>query len=556
MTGRVGRWTGVKKEVVIMLYVLSQTIGCYAANQLPSSDVQQNGMSDNMLNNQRVVVHKDDISEHAEKSQSMVYVKRFQLDVSGIEECLPPPKALLGKYSGRNLAVNDLQQLTKALSVYYRKQGYPVATAFLPRQDIVAGIVTIKVFPGVLDKLRVKNSTSLEDRFVEGFLKNLYAGMQLRSDILEMTLNNLNALPGVQAKGILEPGDKIGSSSLTIVLEASPIVEGAVYIDNYGGKYSGRYRYGMQVIVNEPLRSGDRLVIGGMLSNEKMKNYNLGYETAVNRTGGRLGISCAESDYTLGDYFTQAGAVGTAKTVSLYGSQPLSGRKSGNLRLIYGYEHNRLNDELRVFDYTARKSSDVFHLGLTGSLQSAVSYSGYSAVLRAGNLKLRSWEAQAADEFSRTEGGFSRFNFDVNHVSKLSKVTQFYIFAHGQLANRNLDSSEQFYLGGADAVRAYPQGEAGGDSGYQATAELRYQTPVKGMSMTLFADVGEVLARKDGDTSDPHRRLAGWGIGAVYSLDRSLYARLDYARKIKGESYRSEAEDKNGRLWFRLYKLF
>ena len=53
---------------------------------------------------------------------------------------------------------------------------------------------------------------------------------------------------------------------------------------------------------------------------------------------------------------------------------------------------------------------------------------GYSAVLRAGNLKLRSGEAQAADEFSRTEGGFSRFNFDVNHVSKLSKVTQFYIF--------------------------------------------------------------------------------------------------------------------------------
>ena len=47
-----------EKEVVIMLYVLSQTVGCYAANQLPSSDVQQNGMSDNMLNNQRVVVHK------------------------------------------------------------------------------------------------------------------------------------------------------------------------------------------------------------------------------------------------------------------------------------------------------------------------------------------------------------------------------------------------------------------------------------------------------------------------------------------------------------------
>lgn len=79
MTGRVGRWTGVKKEVVIMLYVLSQTVGCYAANQLPSSDVQQNGMSDNMLNNQRVVVHKDDISEHAENRSRWCMLKDSNL---------------------------------------------------------------------------------------------------------------------------------------------------------------------------------------------------------------------------------------------------------------------------------------------------------------------------------------------------------------------------------------------------------------------------------------------------------------------------------------------
>ena len=148
------------------------------------------------------------------------------------------------------------------------------------------------------------------------------------------------------------------------------------------------------------------------------------------------------------------------------------------------------------------------------------------------------------------------FKIRFNHIQHLGSVFDLHLNFHGQLASRDLDGSEQFSLGGANGVRAYPQGEASGDSGYQATAELRYQTPVKGMSMTLFADVGEVLARKDGDTSDPHRRLAGWGIGAVYSLDRSLYARLDYARKIKGESYRSEAEDKNGRLWFRLYKLF
>ncbi|WP_455653488.1 ShlB/FhaC/HecB family hemolysin secretion/activation protein [Phascolarctobacterium sp.] len=457
------------------------------------------------------------------------------------------------KYSGQKLSVGELKLVTKQVSDYYRRHGYPVATAFLPRQEIVDGIVEIKVLPGVLDQVVLKNNSGLKDSFVQGFMQDLHSGMQMDGDILSRSLNNLNGLPGIRARGILEPGTKVGSSSLTVILAAAPAIEGAVYTDNSGGKYSGRYRYGGQIVVNEPFKNGDRFVAGGLLSNENMRNYNFGYEMAVNKSGGRLGISCAESDYELGDYFAQAGAVGTAKTASIYGSQPLGG---GQLRLIYGYEHNRLNDELRIFDYAARKSSDVFHLGLTGSVNSAAGYTGYSAVWRAGNLKLRSAEALAADAFNDTEGGFSKINFDVNHVTNLGRLTQFYLFAHGQMASRNLDSSEQFYLGGADAVRAYPQGEAGGDSGYQATAELRYQMPVKGLSLALFADVGEVLTRKDGETADPHRRLAGWGIGAVYSRSRSVYARLDYARKIKGEPYRSEAEDGNGRLWFRLYKLF
>lgn len=544
----------VKKEVLIALLVLGCSAGCYAATPLPKVDSQQRELAGNMLGEQeKLILDSEDLSGQAEKGEVKIYIKAYSLDTSEITKALSPPQTLLEKYSGQKLSVGELKLVTKQVSDYYRRHGYPVATAFLPRQEIVDGIVEIKVLPGVLDQVVLKNNSGLKDSFVQGFIQDLHSGMQMDGDILSRSLNNLNALPGIRARGILEPGTKVGSSSLTVVLEAAPVIEGAVYTDNSGGKYSGRYRYGGQIVVNEPFKNGDRFVAGGLLSNENMRNYNFGYEMAVNKSGGRLGISCAESDYELGDYFAQAGAVGTAKTASIYGSQPLGG---GQLRLIYGYEHNRLNDELRIFDYAARKSSDVFHLGLTGSVNSAAGYTGYSAVWRAGNLKLCSAEALAADAFNDTEGGFSKINFDVNHVTNLGRLTQFYLFAHGQMASRNLDSSEQFYLGGADAVRAYPQGEAGGDSGYQATAELRHQMPVKGLSLALFADVGEVLTRKDGETADPHRRLAGWGIGAVYSRSRSVYARLDYARKIKGEPYRSEAEDRNGRLWFRLYKLF
>lgn len=547
----------MKREILTILCIFGYTNICWAATPLVGSDSQQHELAGNMMMEQEhILSDTDKIAERERKSNGRVYISSFIVDTQALQRSLPPPKALLRRYSGRELDIHELQQFTQDISLYYRKHGYPAATAFLPRQEIKDGIITVKVLPGILDKIILKNNSQLDDRFVKGFLRNLQSGMLMRSTELETALANLNGLPGVSAKGIIEAGDELGGSSLTVVVEREPVIEGAVYIDNYGGKYSGRYRYGVQLAVSEPFKNGDKFFVSGMLSNENMKNYNIGYETAINKNGGRIGFRCAESDYILGDYFSQAGAVGTAKTVSVYGSQLLSNASSSNIRMIYGYEHNRLNDELRIFNYSARKSSDVFYVGFTGSFTENGSYTGYSTVWRAGNLKMRSEEAQLTAEAGGASGSFSKANFDLNHIRRLGNLTQLYVFGHGQLAGSNLDSSEQFYLGGADAVRAYPQGEAGGDSGYQATAELRYQTPVKGMSMTLFADVGEVLARKDGNTPDPHRRLAGWGIGAVYSLNRSLYARLDYARKIKGESYRSEAENKNGRLWFRLYKLF
>ena len=64
-----------------------------------------------------------------------------------------------------------------------------------------------------------------------------------------------------------------------------------------------------------------------------------------------------------------------------------------------------------------------------------------------------------------------------------------HINLHSQLASKDLDGSEQFSLGGADGIRAYPQGEASGSSGYQATAELRYATSIANLLLLFFRTV-------------------------------------------------------------------
>lgn len=45
-------------------------------------------------------------------------------------------------------------------------------------------------------------------------------------------------------------------------------------------------------------------------------------------------------------------------------------------------------------------------------------------------------------------------------------------------------------------------------------------------------------------------------LGVEYARPNDYYLRLDYARKINGETFQSEDHDKNGRLWFLAYKVF
>ena len=91
-----------------------------------------------------------------------------------------------------------------------------------------------------------------------------------------------------------------------------------------------------------------------------------------------------------------------------------------------------------------------------------------------------------------------------------------------QKASGNLDSSEHIYLGGAHGVRAYPQGEGSGDEGLLGTVELRYHTPVKGLTLSTYLDAGHVEIARSGD--EGNMTLKGWGVGLSYTRPGDWFA--------------------------------
>ena len=95
-----------------------------------------------------------------------------------------------------------------------------------------------------------------------------------------------------------------------------------------------------------------------------------------------------------------------------------------------------------------------------------------------------------------------------------------YFNLRGQYAANNLDTTEQFRLGGPDGVRAFATGEGTGDLGVIASLELRLLPPeswfgriARDMVFSLFADGGYVQYRyrqriiTETNPSEEHRRL-------------------------------------------------
>ena len=116
----------------------------------------------------------------------------------------------------------------------------------------------------------------------------------------------------------------------------------------------------------------------------------------------------------------------------------------------------------------------------------------------------------------------------------------------GQWANKNLDSSEKFSLGGASGVRAYPSGEAYGDSGWLGSVELRYAV-LPQMAASMFYDAGAVRVNaKPYLLTSNERSLSGVGIGLAGAYDAFDW-RMTLAWR-NGEPSTSEP-DKKPRFW-------
>ncbi|OJI04316.1 ShlB/FhaC/HecB family hemolysin secretion/activation protein [Polynucleobacter sp. MWH-Adler-W8] len=440
-------------------------------------------------------------------------VKSFVLEGIGI---LPEAEVQLAirSWVGVPVSFDDLQRACDAIQNFYRSKGYTVQ-AILPPQKIADGVVKILITEAKLGKVEVENPqgpTRFSKERAASYIT--YAnplGDPLNLDKVERAIVILNETPGVMASSQLEPGEKEGETNLRLQLTQPDMVQGRVEANNYGSRTTGANQGVFAMNLNGPLGIGDSASVNGIFS--QGSQYLQGaISLPGSRDGLRLGLAGTYLQYKNVSNYASTGGAGDAWTTGVSAAYPLIRAQGGNLNTSLNYDIKSYNNRNTITSTTiSAYNINNISAGLSGNFVDSLGYGAITsgsvtAVL--GHLdilatSMANYSMYAVPGTSPaiyqpiTPSNFSKLTFSGNRNQQLVEegTTTLYAALSGQFASTNLNSAEQFYLGGPYGVRAYPVAQSGGAQGGIFTLEVRHELQPK-LTLSAFFDGGVVQQYK------------------------------------------------------------
>jgi hemolysin activation/secretion protein len=478
---------------------------------------------------------------------------RFSGNTAFMTEAL---QRLVADAVGQPLSFAELTRLAERVTRHYRDAGYLVARAYLPAQEVKGGTLDIAVLEGTLGQVELRNTAGLNASALAP-LRRLPLQSAVQEQSLQRSLLALADLPGVAVQSTLRPGTAIGASDLLVEVQKTRAFQGSVDLDSYGSVYTGQYRVGTSLYWNNPLDRGDQLSLRLQASDARLHYERIGYQLPLGEWGTRVGVAYSNMHYRLGKDFEALDADGQARIASLYLRQPLLRSQTANWYAQLQFDDKTLRDTVGRTSTTTKSDLRNVVLGINGDWQDGVGGGARNALalnLTTGKLRLDADSLLQDAASAKSAGSFSKFNYQLQRLQALTPRLALALNFGGQQANRNLASAEKFSLGGSQGVRAYAQGEASGDEGWLATAELRWQAAL-GWQLTAFHDSGSVKTNRRPWVNGSNRRhLEGAGLGVLWSTERLSFSFT--AAWPMGRDAAQPDTSRGPRLWGQLAAMF
>lgn len=477
------------------------------------------------------------------------------------------------EFIGKELDFEGLIDASTKVRAYHRERGYFLAQAYLPQQAIRNGVVEIAIIEGRVGEVELQRrpASRLAEWLLAGILgAHLRPGEIITETSLEKPLLLINDLPTAAVTSEIRPSRTVGAADVRVnVDQGVGIFNGYIDLDNHGARSTGEHRLGASLSFNNPLTIGDQLTIRGFATTEDMTFGRVAYLVPVGYWGTRVGVSATKFNYYLGEDFASLLANGDGLVKSVYAFHPVYRTRNTNAILQFAYEDKRLHDRVDSVGTTESRFIDSIKGGLVGDFRDGVLGGGLNAfavTYTQGDLKIAPTPVFTADQSAtgyKTAGTFRKWNYDYKRLNRITDNSNVLLALTGQQASKNLASAEKMSLGGPNSVRAYPVGEATGDTGLIIQGEARYIFPgIKffegDVTVSAHYDWGQLYVNEKPLPTDTKnkRSIAGYGVGTSLGKEGDFIIRATASWRAEHEGAQADTATRDPRVWVQVVKWF
>lgn len=476
--------------------------------------------------------------------------------------------------TGHDVSVAELFDLAQKITRTYRNDGYILARALIPPQDITAGHVTIKVVEGKLGTVHVATvddasaTVPIPTSLPESIADTLNPGV-LSAQELETTMLRLNDLPGITATGTLAPGQLPGTSDLMITASEQDY-SGSVGWSNWGTRFLGPNQLEGDIsIYNSLMRQFDwydELTLRAIQTTQpdELTYLDAAYKVPLNRYGTTLQLGSSFSRSEPGFTLEELDINSSSNSMELTIAHPLIRTRATNLSVFGTLDWN--NSESKTFGVPlSRDKLRVARVGTT--FDHADSWQGITnAKLELSHgLDIGSASTVGDSLISRTRGtgtDFWKARAELARLQRLHTSWNLLLAISGQFSSHALLAGEEFGVGGENFGRGYDVSEILGDHGVAAKAELQVTFPVgwehlQSWQLFGFYDIGLVFNKdtEAGSLSDSDSLLSN-GVGIRARMTNTLTADVTLANPLTRTVSSQGLDSTNPTVYMRLKKRF
>jgi len=221
----------------------------------------------------------------------------------------------------RGVTLGQIEAVANKITSFYRERGFILAKAFIPKQRVRDGVVSLTLLLGVLGDVSIKDNDMYDAESLRSVFDDLLT-KPVTNKMIEENLFIINSFPGISVDGYFEPGYQVGDTRLNINVKNEARYNANIRADNHGTDESGLYRLYADVQMNNLLSIADYMKVG-LLQTQSPDNttyWQLAFESNFLNPRFRLGVDSSRNQFVVDQtVFANFELSGEVDVLGIYG---------------------------------------------------------------------------------------------------------------------------------------------------------------------------------------------------------------------------------------------